>query len=143
MNEFVVVVNDCTAVPTVGGPISIRSRDTSHGQRNFIHNFGYVTSGLPRQLNNREMDLAEIAGHVFAIDLACARGRGDVAWARSIEAHLPVRDADFWTEIAPRLEALFSDFTQDQLRLHFHADSESADPPRQRKNPFPTSTASR
>lgn len=136
MNEFTVVVNDCAAVAVMGGPASIRSRNTPHGQRNFIVNFGSVTAGLSRQLNDREMDLAETAGHIFGIDLACARGRGDIAWARSIEAHLPVRDPDFWTAIAPQLEAIFSDFTQDRLRLYFHADTRPTDAPRQRAEPF-------
>lgn len=137
MNEYTVVVNDCTAVAAVGGPTSIRSRDTAHGQRNFRLNCARVAEGLPRQLNHREMDLAEIAGHLFAVDLACGRGRGDVAWARSIEAHFPVRDPDFWTGFAPQLEALFADFTQDRLRLHFHQDPHPSDPPRQRSRPFP------
>ena len=137
MSEFVVVVNDCTAVATVGGPISIRSRNTPHGQRNFLLNLRRVTAGLPRQLNAREMDLAETAGHIFAIDIACARGRGDVEWARSIEAHLPVRDPDFWNANSLQLEGIFSDFTQDRLRLHFHADSQPEEPPRLQRNPFP------
>lgn len=136
MNQFTVVVNDCTSVATVGGPISIRSRNTAHGQRNFSLNFRHVTAGLPRQLNDREMDLAETAGHIFAIDLACSRGRGDVAWARSIEAHLPVREPDFWNAAAPRLEATFGDFTQDRLRLQFHPEAQPADAPRQRASAF-------
>ena len=138
MNEFTVVVNDCTAVTTTGGPISIRSRDTSFGRRNFMLNLGHVAAGLPRLLNEREMDLAETAGHIFAIDLACGRGRGDINWARAIEAHLPVRDPAYWNGISQRLEAIFSDFTRDRLRLRFYADSRPGPPPRQRKLPFPT-----
>ena len=137
VSEFAVVVNDCAAVATVGGPISIRSRNTPHGQRNFLFNLRHVTAGLPRQLNEREMDLAETAGHIFAIDIACARGKGDVRWARSIEAHLPVRDPDFWNAKALQIEAIFSDFTQDRLRLQFHADNQAAEPPRLRRKPFP------
>lgn len=86
---------------------------------------------------NSERDILETAGHIFAVDLACSRGRGDVEWARSIEAHLPVRDPDYWNTIAPRLEATFGDFTQDRLRLHFHQDAQPADPPRQQIDPFP------
>ncbi len=82
------------------------------------------------------MDLAESAGHIFAIDLACPRGRGDVEWARSIEAHLPVRDPHFWNEISPQVEAIFTDFTQDRLRLHFHANHKPEPSPRQRTKPF-------
>jgi hypothetical protein len=136
VNEFTVVVNDCTAVATPGGPISVRSRDTAHGLRNFMLNFSYLTAGLQRQLNAREMDLAETVGHIFAVDLACARGRGDVVWARSIDAHLPVREPDFWQAVAPRLEAVFSDFTQDRLRLHFYPEPDANPPPRQRSAAF-------
>jgi 7-cyano-7-deazaguanine synthase in queuosine biosynthesis len=35
------------------------------------------------------------------------------------------------------LEAVFGDFTQDRLRLHFHTDSQPGEPPRQRTDPFP------
>ena len=136
MNDLAVVVNDCAAVSVVGGPISIRSRDTLQGQRNFLFNFGKITAGLPRQLNDLELDLAEIAGHLFAVDLACMRGHGDVEWGRSIEAHLPVRDPDYWRTLAPQLESIFGDFTQDRLRLAFHADPQPDRPPRQRRDPF-------
>lgn len=136
MNEYTVVVNDCAAVAAVGGPTSIRTRDTVHGPKNFVLNLGYVTAGLPRQLNDREMDLAEIAGSLFAIDNACARGHGDVEWGRAIEAHIPVRDPDYWTHLAPRLEAVFADFTQDRLDLTFHPDPQPNSAPRQRSSPF-------
>lgn len=136
MNEYTVVVNDCAGVAAVGGPTSIRTRDTAHGPKNFVFNIGYVTAGLPRQLNDREMDLAEISGSIFAIDLACARGHGDVGWGRAIEAHIPARDPDYWSQMTPRLEALFADFTQDRLDLTFHQDPQPSPAPRQRSAPF-------
>jgi 7-cyano-7-deazaguanine synthase in queuosine biosynthesis len=100
-------------------------------------NFGALAAGLPRQLIGREQDWLETIGHIFAIDLACPRGAGDILWARDIEAHLPVRDPDFWNEVAPRIEAIFSDFTMDRLHLQFVADDSPRDPPRQAVDPFP------
>ncbi len=136
MSPCVVVVNDCAAVASIGGPISVRTRLTAYGERNFLLNFGHVAAGLPRQLNDREMDWIETAGHLFAVDLACPRGAGDLAWARDIEAHLPVRDPDFWNGIATRLQDLFGEFTSDRLRLHFVADVNPVGAPRQHSTPF-------
>ena len=137
MNEYTVVVNDCAAVAATGGPISIRSQNTLQGQRNFLLNLRNVAAGLPRQLNQREMDLAESAGHIFAIDLACPRGRGDVEWARSIEAHLPVRDPDFWNARSLRK---WKRYSATSPRIAFNSIStpttEPELPPRQRTKPF-------
>jgi len=137
MTGFTVVVNDCTAVPVVGGPISVRTRQTSYGERNFLLNFDHVTAGLPRQLNARELDWLETAGHLFAIDMACKRGEGDLAWARDITAYVPVRDPDYWNERSSALQAIFGDFTSDRLRLRFEREAEPLPAPRQRADPFP------
>ena len=137
MSSCVVVVNDCAAVAAIGGPVSVRSRTTPHGERNFLLNFGHVAAGLPRQLSDREMDWIETAGHLFAVDLAVLRGPGDLAWSRNIEAYLPVRDPDYWNTIAPRIEDVFGEFTSDRLRLHFVSDPKPDAPPRQRSSPFP------
>jgi 7-cyano-7-deazaguanine synthase in queuosine biosynthesis len=132
-----VVVNDCSAVAVTGGPISIRTRDTEVGGRNFVLNFSDLAAGLARQLSERELDWIETLGNIFAIDLACVRGRGDVGWPRSITAHLPVRDPEYWNGVATRLENIFSDFTFDRLELHFELDSTPDLAPRQRRRPFP------
>lgn len=137
MTAYTVVVNDCAAVEVVGGPISVRSRTTPHGERNFLLNFEHATAGLPRQLAPREMDWVEIAGHLFAVDMACTRGDGDLSWTRDITAHLPVRDPAFWQARAPALQEIFGDFTSDRLQLRFELDAAPSPPPRQRSQPFP------
>ena len=137
MSSHTVVINDCSAATVVGGPISIRTRDTAHGSANFKLNFSDVAGGLPRQLNDRELDWLDTVGGIYAIDLACGRGEGDVAWARDIRAHLPAREPDFWNEIAPSIEEIFADFTMDRLRLEFHPEPSTQSPPRQSQTPFP------
>jgi len=132
----VVVVNDCAAVPVTGGPVAVRTRKTSYGERNFQLNFGHVAEGLPRQFTDREMDWLETIAHLFAVDLACQRGEGDVAWARDIEAYLPVRDPEYWNGITTAIEGIFSDFTFDRLRLHFVQEADPIAPPRQRTQAF-------
>ena len=138
MTTHTVVVDDCTAVAVVGGPISIRTRSTAHGERNFLLNFDNATAGLPRQLNDREMDWLEIAGYLYAVDMACERGEGDLDWARDIEAYLPVRDPAFWQGFAPAVQEIFADFTADRLLLHFEQDANPVSAPRQRSQPFPS-----
>lgn len=137
MREFEVVLNDCAGVAVPGGPLSLRTRETDIGPRNFDLNFTRVAEGLPRQLEPRELDWLETVGHLFAVDLACKRGEGDVEWARSIRAHLPVRDPDFWNGVASQVQGVFEDFTSDRLELVFVADDTPSDAPRQRADPFP------
>ncbi|MBI4935940.1 MAG: 7-cyano-7-deazaguanine synthase [Actinobacteria bacterium] len=137
MTSYTVVVNDCAAVPVVGGPISVRTRNTQHGDRNFLLNFDYATAGLPRQLTEREMDWLEVAGQIFAVDMACKRGDGDLSWARDITAHLPVRDPAYWQSQSPALQEIFGDFTSDRIHLHFESEPNPSPAPRQRSQPFP------
>jgi len=137
MSEHTVVVNDCASVAVVGGPKSVRTRDTAVGGRNFLINFSHIAAGLPRQLSSREMDWLEVAGHLLAVDMACARGPGDLDWSRDIVAHLPVRDPDYWNQLAPQLQEIFGDFTADRIRLVFESDSSPDPAPRQRSAPFP------
>jgi hypothetical protein len=137
VTAYTVVVNDCAAVAVVGGPISVRTRTTQHGERNFLLNFGHATAGLPRQLSDRELDWLEVAGYLLAVDMACARGDGDLAWSRDITAHLPVRDPVFWQTHATTLQEIFGDFTSDRLQLRFETDPQPNPAPRQRRRPFP------
>lgn len=137
MTTHTVVVNDCSAAAVTGGPTPVRTRDTAHGAQNFMLNAGALAAGLPRQLASREMDWIEIVGYLFAVDLACPRGKGDVEWARDIEAHLPVRDPAFWNSVSYRLEAIFGDFTMDRLQLQFVLDENPSLAPRQSLEPFP------
>jgi len=136
MPEYVVVINDCAAAAATGGPISIRTRSTAFGQQNFVANYSPLADGLSRQLVARELDWIETIIHLFAIDLACARGEGDLEWARSITAHVPVRDPAYWSTKANTIESIFGDFTYDRLKLHFEDDPDPLAAPRQSATAF-------
>lgn len=136
MREFAVVVNDC-ATATLPSPRSIRSRTTNWGDRNFSLNIDELVEGLPERLNELQMDWLEILGFLFATDLACRRGEGDTEWMRSIDLWLPVRDPDFWEPRRPLIERIWTDLTNDNLRIHFEEEEAPASPPRQSKRPLP------
>lgn len=137
MSAHTVVVNDCAAVAVIGGPTNVRTRVTPQGERNFLLNFANTTNGLPRTLNSVEQDWIELAGSLFAIDLACARGQGDVAWQREIDAYIPVRSPQYWSTKAVAIEEIFCDFTADRLNINFVQDENPGSPPRQREDAFP------
>jgi 7-cyano-7-deazaguanine synthase in queuosine biosynthesis len=136
MRRYAVVVNDC-ATPGVPAIRQIRSRDTAHGQRNFTLRIDELVAGLPAQLDARQQDWIELLGHLFAIDMACERGHGDVDWSRSIQAWVPVRDPGYWEAYRVELEGIWTDLTDDELRLHFETETAPVPPPRQSRNPFP------
>lgn len=135
MRQYTVVLNDCAA-PPVPGVLQVRTRDTTYGQRNFALRFDDAVEGLPDRMDDRQMDWLEILGALFAVDMACERGRGDVDWARRVEAYIPVRDPSYWEGFRARLEAIWSDLTQDDLTIHFELDADPPQPPRQSRSPF-------
>lgn len=137
MRRYAVVVNDCAA-PSVPGILPIRSRDTQYGRRNFALRVDDLAQGLPALLDERHMDWLEILGHLFAVDMACERGDGDVDWSRSVQAWLPVRDPDFWEQHRPAIEGIWTDLTADELLLRFEQDQSPASPPRMGRVPFPS-----
>lgn len=136
MRHYAVVVNDCAA-PSVPGILAIRSRETSYGQRNFTLRLDEIAEGLPALLDDRQMDWLEILGHLFAVDMACERGDGDVDWSRSIQAWLPVRDPDFWETHRPAIEGIWTDLTSDELQLRFEQEEAPTSPPRMGVGAFP------
>lgn len=136
MKRYAVVVNDCAA-PAVPGIVAIRSRDTDYAQRNFTLRLDELAEGLPALLDDRQMDWLEILGHLFATDMACERGFGDVDWSRSIQAWLPVRDPAYWNAHRPTIEGIWTDLTSDELHLHFELEAKPTGPPRMGKTPFP------
>ncbi|WP_144246120.1 7-cyano-7-deazaguanine synthase [Mycolicibacterium vinylchloridicum] len=134
------VVNDCAA-PPITGILPIRSRNTGEQgerERNFNLNFDELVAGLPDRLSDLHMDWMEILGFLFATDLVCERGEGDVEWAREIELWLPVRDPEFWELRRPLIERIWTDLTNDGLRMHFEQENEPDPPPRQGREPHPT-----
>jgi hypothetical protein len=136
VKSFAVVVNDCAA-PELPGLLHVRSQDTTYGTHNFLLRYDELAEGLPRQLVDRELDLLELAGHLFAADIACERGAGDVDWNRSLRIWLPVRDPDFWTGHRSAIEAIWTDLTDDEIEIRFEQSAEPPDPPRMAKTPFP------
>lgn len=135
MRSYAVVVNDCAA-PAQRGILDVRSRGTDYGTRNFSLRLDELAEGLPAQLDGRALDWLETLGHLFAIDMACERGAGDVEWARSISAWLPVRNPDYWEQQRPTIEGIWSDLTGDQITLTFVQDDQPNDPPRQARDAF-------
>jgi hypothetical protein len=136
MKKFSVVVNDCAA-PPVPGILNLRSQDTNYGERNFTMRFDALAAGLPRQFEPRELDWLESLGHLFAVDLACERGRGDTDWSRSIDLWLPVREPEFWQQQRSAIEGVWVDLTGDALRLHFEQADNPPGAPRMGTTPFP------
>jgi 7-cyano-7-deazaguanine synthase in queuosine biosynthesis len=136
VKRFAVVVNDCAA-PPVPAISYVRSRETDYGGPNFTLRFDDLVEGLPRQLNDRELDWLEILGHLFAIDIACERGDGDVEWNRTIHAWLPVRDPAYWNGRRSEIEGIWTDLTDDDLEMRFEAASDADLPPRMGTRPFP------
>ena len=135
MKRYAVVVNDCAA-PSVPGIVAVRTRDTAYGQRNFMLRFDDLAAGLPVLLDERQMDWLEILGHLFAVDMACERGDGDVDWSRSIQVWLPVRDPDFWEQHRSAIEGILVDLTSDELQLRFEQEPSPNAPPRMARTPF-------
>lgn len=136
MKKFSIVVNDCAA-PPVPGIVNLRSQDTTYGERNFTMRFDALATGLPRQFEPRELDWLESLGHLFAVDLACERGRGDTDWSRSIDLWLPVREPEFWQQKRSAIEGVWVDLTGDALRLHFEQADNPQGAPRMGTTPFP------
>lgn len=136
MRQFTVVINDCAA-PAVLGVLPVRTKDTAYGPRNFALRFDGAVDRLPDRLIDHQMDWLEILGSLFAVDMACERGKGDVEWARSIDAFIPVRDPAHWEQFRVQLEGIWSDLTQDDLTIHFELETAPMLAPRQAKDPFP------
>jgi 7-cyano-7-deazaguanine synthase in queuosine biosynthesis len=136
MKQFAVVVNDC-ATPPIPAILAVRSRDTEYGERNFSLSLDNLVEGLPGQLSDLHMDWLEILGFLFATDLVCERGAGDVGWARSIQLWIPVRAPEFWERHRSLFERIWIDLTNDDLHIHFEQENDPADPPRQSKEPLP------
>ncbi|WP_238963564.1 7-cyano-7-deazaguanine synthase [Mycobacterium paraintracellulare] len=137
MKQFAVVVNDCAA-PPIPGILAVRSRTTEYGDRNFALNIDDLVAGLPDRLDDVHMDWLEILGFLFATDLVCERGEGDVEWTRSIDLWLPVRDPEFWEPLRPLFEQIWNALTNDSLRMHFEQEMMPAPRPRQGKEPLPS-----
>lgn len=136
MRRFAVVVNDCEA-PAVPAISYVRTVDTDYSRANFTLRFDDLVGGLPRQLSERELDWVEILGHLFATDIACERGDGDIDWNRAIRAWLPVRDPAYWNGRRSEIAGIWTDLTDDDLEITFAPARNPSPAPRMGTTPFP------
>jgi Queuosine biosynthesis protein QueC len=134
--RFTVVVNDCET-PSLHNVRHVRSRNTDYGEANYHLVFNRLVNGLPERLTPRQMDWLETLSAIFAADMICDRGEGDLDWNRSIDLFLPARDPDFSELLASQLQDVFGSLTDDRLSLHFVQENDPAEPPRTRTNAFP------
>jgi 7-cyano-7-deazaguanine synthase in queuosine biosynthesis len=133
---FTVVINDC-ATPPLHSIRHVRSRNTDHGEENYHVVFDQLVSGLPERLTARQQDWLETLAAIFAADMACDRGEGDLDWGRSIDLFVPVRDPEFSQSLASRLQDVFGSLTDDRLALHFVQETQPREAPRTRVIQFP------
>lgn len=127
--SFAVIVNECAAVAH-SNPRAINFRATKNAAPNFTYSPDGLVSGLPRELTAVELDWLELIVSLFACDLACQRGAGDLDWGRDIQLHVPVRDPAHWAPHVVALQEIFSDLTSDRLRLHLHQEHDPLRAPR-------------
>jgi len=138
--QFTVVVNDCET-PALHNVRHVRSRNTDYGEANYHVVFDRLVNGLPDRLTARQMDWLETLTAIFAADMICDRGEGDLDWDRSIDLFLPARDPDFSASLASQLQDVFGSLTDDRLVLHFVPENDPTEPPRTRSNAFPSARA--
>lgn len=127
--RFSVVINECTAV-SHPNPRAVNFRKTENADQNFAFQPEKMAEGLHRELAPREMDWLEIVVSIYAADLACQRGEGDLDWGRDIELHLAVRDPDALEPYRVALQEIFADLSGDRLRIHLYRDDNPAPAPR-------------
>jgi 7-cyano-7-deazaguanine synthase in queuosine biosynthesis len=134
--EFTVVVNDCVS-PALPNIRYVRSRSTAQDEQNYRVVFDHLVDGLPNRLTDRQLDWLNLLSWIFAADMICDRGEGDLDWSRSISLFVPVRDPDHWSRLSASIQDIFGALTDDRLQLHFIEETAPGDPPRTRKKPFP------
>lgn len=80
-------------------------------------------------VDDRALDLLDLAVGVYAADIAVRRGERE-SWPRAITLTMPVRDPDFWRATEPTLAQLLYTLTHDSLRLDFYPAPEDLAGPR-------------
>jgi 7-cyano-7-deazaguanine synthase in queuosine biosynthesis len=127
--RFAVVVNECAA-PGHPNPKAINLRDTENADQNFRFRPEKMAVGLSRELTEQEMDWLDTVVAIYAADLACQRGPGDLGWGRDIELHLAIRNPDSLAPHRVALQEIFADLTGDRLRVYFYQDEDPLPAPR-------------
>ena len=129
MRSFAVVVNECCAIEH-SNQRQVNFRQTDNADANFRFQPQALAAGLWRELNATELDWLELMVAMYATDLACARGAGDLDWGRDIELHVPLRDPKSLEQFRVPLQEIFGDLTSDRLRMTFYEDPDPLPAPR-------------
>jgi 7-cyano-7-deazaguanine synthase in queuosine biosynthesis len=124
-----VVINECAEVAH-SNQRAVNFRSTRNADQNFKFSPDKMTVGLKRELTTSEMDWLELIVSIYAADLACQRGHGDLDWGRDIELHVPIRDPDAFAPHLVALQEIFADLTGDRLKIHLHSEDDPAPIPR-------------
>jgi 7-cyano-7-deazaguanine synthase in queuosine biosynthesis len=126
---FAVVVNECASVAHPN-PRPVNFRATENADANFRFQPQTLATGLWRELTATEMDWLELIVSMYAADLACGRGEGDLDWGRDIELHVPLRDPAAMEPNRIALQEIFDDLTSDRIRMTFHEEPDPLPAPR-------------
>lgn len=127
--RFAVIVNEC-AVVVHPNPRVVNFRQTSNSEQNFAFQPEKLTHGLRRELTPGEMDWLEAVVAIYAADLACQRGEGDLDWGRDIELHLGLREPAALEPHRVALQEIFGDLSGDRLRIHLYQSEDPGPIPR-------------
>lgn len=114
-----VIVNECAEIAHPN-PMGVNFRSTANTEQNFRFLPERITVGLGRELTETEMDWLELIVSIYAADLACPRGGGDLDWGRDIELHVPLRHPSVLAPHRVAMQEIFADLTGDRLTLHLH-----------------------
>lgn len=115
-----VIVNECAEIAHPN-PVGVNFRSTGNAEQNFKFLPEKMTVGLGRELTETEMDWLELIVSIYAADLACPRGRGDLDWGRDIELHIPLRHPRAFAPHRVAMQEIFADLTGDRLALLLHS----------------------
>jgi 7-cyano-7-deazaguanine synthase in queuosine biosynthesis len=127
--RFAVIVDECAEVAHPN-PRAVNLRPTPNAGQNFRFQPETMAVGLRRELDAVEMDWLALVVSLYATDLACPRGHGDLDWGRDIELHVPLREPAVFEAHIVALQEVFADLTGDRLRIHLHPDPDPMPAPR-------------
>lgn len=130
--RFAVVVNECAEVAHPNRR-QVNFRRTPNAEPNLSFQPEKMVAGLPRELTHTEMDWLELMVAMYAADLACQRGDGDLDWGRDIQLHVPLRDPGTLETHRVALQEVFSDLTGDRLQITLYEESDPLPIPRYRQ----------
>ena len=105
----------------------IETLDAIGPEGNVNIKFDDISSKLFSSINNRSVDLLEIASYIYAADSGSSRGTGwsndgcTENWSRNLEINISVRDYEFWnqSEIKSILHSILVFLSDDKYLINF------------------------